>query len=650
MGNDSLSARLSNLSPAKRALLELRLKEKSLESSVSPIVPRRSTRDNAPLSFEQERLWFLHQLEPESPAYNESRALRLTGPLNVEALERTLDAIIQRHETLRTTFVMIDGIPMQRIAERCDIEVPLIDLKTINENERDTQARRLIDETICRPFDLSKDCVLRTLLLRLSEQEHIFVLVKHHIASDGWSSGIFWQEFQALYTAFTSGLSAELPELPVQYADFATWQRDWLQGEILESQLSYWRKQLNDLSALQLPVDRPRPEMLNARGATQVFLINNSTSTALKTLCRESGVTLFMTLLAAFQTLLCRYTNQEDIAVGSPIAGRNRIELEGLIGFFANMLVLRADLTNNQSFRALLERVRKACLEAYAHQELPFEKLVEELQPERSLSQNPLFQVTFQLNSSPRKAMALPGLQVEAFELSGGMSKFDLSLSMVDYGSTISGRLLYNTDLFDESTIERMLGHFKTLLEGIVANPDQRIGELPLLAEAEKHQLLVEWNDTKRDYPKDKCIHHLFEQQVERSPDALAVVFEDQQITYRELNNRANQLARYLQTLGVGPEVLVGTCVERSVEMVVGLLGILKAGGAYLPLDSSYPEARLAYMLKDSGAPVLLTLQELSQRLPKYGGQIVCFDQEWHKIGSESGANLSNKVDVSNLS
>lgn len=649
MADDNLTAWLANLSPAKRVLLELRLKEKSLKRSVSSSIPRRLPRGSAPLSFAQERLWFLSQLEPESLAYNEPRALRLTGLLNVEALERSLNAIIQRHEMLRTTFVMVDGMPMQRIAERRDIEVPLIDLQTINENERDTQARRLIEETIFRPFDLSKDCLLRTLLLRLSEQEHIFVLVKHHIGSDGWSSGIFWQEFQSLYTAFTSGPSAELPELPVQYADFATWQRDWLQGEILESQLSYWRKQLNDLSALQLLLDRPRPTKLNPRGATQVFLINNSTATALKILSRESGATLFMTLLAAFQTLLCRYTNQEDIAVGSPIAGRNRIELEGLIGFFANTLVLRADLTNDPSFRALLERVRKACLEAYSHQELPFERLVEELQPERSLSQNPLFQVTFQLNSSPRKAMALPGLRVEPFELSGGMSKFDLSLSMVDNGSSISGRLLYNTDLFDASSIERLVGHFQTLLEGIVAHPDHRISDLLLLTEAERHLLLVEWNDTTRDYPRDKRIHELFEEQVERSPDAVAVVFEDQQLTYRELNNRANQLAHYLRKLGVQPETLVGICVEPSLEMVVGLLGILKAGGAYVPLDPDYPKERFAFILEDTQTKVLLTQKGLIEKLPDHSAHLVCLDRDWGEIEKEAPENDQRIANPENL-
>ena len=633
MSTEDLKQRLDRLSPAKRALLERRLIEAGLKQAASSSIPRRENRQLAPLSFAQERLWFLNQLEPESAAYHEPKALRLSGLLDIEALERALNAIIERHETLRTTIVMIDGRPMQRIAEHRDIEVPLIDLQPVPDNVRDTEARRLIDETICQPFDLSKDCVLRILLLRLSGQEHIFLVVKHHIASDGWSSAIFWREFQSLYTAFTSDGSAELPQLPIQYADFASWQRDWLQGETLENQLSYWRNQLNDLSALQLPIDRPRPEMLNPRGATQGFLVNNSTSNALKTLSRESGVTLFMTLLAAFQTLLCRYSNQEDIAVGSPIAGRNRIELEGLIGFFANTLVLRADLTNNPTFKAVLERVRKTCLEAYSHQDLPFEKLVEELQPERSLSQNPLFQVTFQLNSSRPKSSDLSGLRVEDFELTGRMSKFDLSLAMTDSQESISGRMIYNKDLFDAATIERMVGHFQTLLEGVVANPDQPISDLPLLTEAEKHQLLIEWNDTKTDYPKDKCIHQLFEEQVEKSPDAIAVVFEDQQVTYRELNNRANQLARYLQKLGVGPEVLVGLCLERSVDMIVALLAILKAGGAYVPLDPELPRERIAFMLQDANASMILTQKPLASLLPAANARRIFLDeQDWQGL------------------
>ncbi len=647
MNTDDLKQRLDRLSPAKRALLERRLIEAGLKQAAPHSLPRRQDRQLAPLSFAQERLWFLNQLEPESAAYNEPRALRLTGLLNIEALQRTLRAIIQRHETLRTTIVMIDGKPMQRIAEHRDIEVPLIDLQAINENVRDTEARRLMDETTCRPFDLSKDCVLRTLLLRLSGQEHIFVVVKHHIASDGWSSAIFWREFQSLYTAFTSDGSAELPELPIQYADFASWQRDWLQGETLENQLSYWKTQLNDLSALQLPFDRPRPKTLKPRSDAQRFLIDNNTSTALKTLSRESGVTLFMTLLAAFQTLLHRYTAQEDIAIGTPIAGRNRIELEGLIGFFANTLVLRADLTNNPSFQAHLERVRKACVEAYSHQDLPFEKLVEELQPERSLSQNPLFQVIFQLNNRPSKSLALPGLQVETFELSGGISKFDLSLMMFDNGSTLSGRLLYNTDLFNAATIERMVGHFQTLLNGIAANPDEPVGYLPLLTEAEKHQLLVEWNDTKIDYSKGKCIHQLFEEQVEKTPDSVALIFEDQHVTYRELNNRANQLAHYLQKRGVAPDVLVGICVERSIEMIVGLLAILKAGGAYVPLDPSYPKERIAFMVKDAQVTALLTQEKLLSAINHQTA--VCLDRDWQEIAKEDINCPQNNATTDNL-
>ncbi|MDQ3942480.1 MAG: condensation domain-containing protein, partial [Actinomycetota bacterium] len=587
---DSLSERIADLSPAKRALLELRLKQKGSGASHGRAIPRRTERGPAPLSFAQERLWFLDQLEPGNPVYNRPAAVRLTGPLDVRALERGLSEIVRRHEILRTTFPAEAGRPVQRIAPPRPLSLTVTDLGGLPESEREAQARRLAREETRRPFELARGPLLRASLLRLGDEEHVLLLTMHHIASDGWSDAVFFRELAALYEAFSTGEPSPLAELPIQYVDYTVWQRQWLAGEVLDEQLGYWKRQLADVSALQLPTDRPRPAVQTHRGARQELMLPGPLTEALKDLSRREGATLFMVLLAAFQALLARYSGQEDIAVGTPIAGRNRAETEGLIGFFVNTLVLRTDLSGDPTFRELLGRVRETTLEAYAHQDLPFEKLVEELEPQRDLSRTPLFQVMFALQNVPQQDPELADLTLSRLRVESGTAKFDLTLSMIEEAKGLKGSLEYNTDLFEAATIERMLGHFRTLLEGIMTEPERRISELPLLTEAERHQLLVEWNDTQTDYPKDQCVHVLFETQAERTPDAVAVVFEDQRLTYRELNRRSNQLARHLRKLGVGrPEVSVGICVERSVEMVVGLLGILKAGGAYVPLDPAYP-------------------------------------------------------------
>ncbi len=646
----------------QRIEFESRLSRKSALATITAI-PRRDSFSPCPLSFGQERLWFLNQLEPESPVYNESSALRLIGLLDVNALQEAFNCVIARHEVLRTTIALVDGNPMQRIAAHRTIELAAIDLSSHVSKDRDTEARRLVDEAIRSPFDLSNDLMLRTLLLRLDHQEHILLVVKHHVASDGWSSEIFWREVATSYAGFSSGQTANLPELQIQYADYAAWQRNWLAGEVSERQLSYWRKQLQDIpAAINLPTDRSRPAVQSYRGARESIELSKELTQKLKALGRSHGVTLYMTLLAAFQTLLFRYTGQDDIAVGSPIAGRTRDETEGLIGFFVNTLVLRTDLTTNPTFRELMERVSGVCLNAYSHQDLPFEKIVEELHPDRHLNQNPLFQIAFQLNTNTRKPLNLPGLRVENIELEHPMSKFDLSLSMTDRSESISGRIIYNADLFDAATIERMVGHFQVLLEGIVANPEQPISGLPLLTEAETHQLLVEWNDTKTDYFNDQCIHQLFETQAEKTPDAIALVCEDQNLTYRELNSRANQVAHYLQVLGVGPEAPVGICLERSIEMIVGLLAILKAGGAYVPLDPAYPKERLKFILDDSQARIVLTRQPFLdvKQWPMAGAEWcslvsdtrierVCLDRDWCDIEKESGENLENEATADRL-
>jgi aspartate racemase len=587
------------------------------------------------LSFAQARLWFLEQLEPGSGAYNMPAAVRLTGSLDVAALKQSLQEIVQRHEALRTTFRMVSGEPIQVIAPILALAVPLVDLHELPEAQQEAQVEQLATEEAQQPFDLAMGPLLRAKLLHLSEAEHVLLLTMHHIVSDGWSMGVLIRELVALYEAFSTGKPSPLPQLPIQYADFAHWQRQWLQGEVLAAQLSYWQQQLTGAPpVLELPTDRPRPTVQTFRGATQFLALPEPLSQKLKSLSQRSGVTLFMTLLAAFQTLLYRYTGQEDICIGSPIANRNRSETEGLIGFFVNTLVLRTDLSENPSFQELLGRVREVTLGGYAHQDLPFEQLVEALQPKRNLSHHPLFQVMFALENTPISPLELPGLSLSSLNIDSSTAKFDLTMSMEDTEQGLMGSLEYNTDLFHAATISRMLEHFQTLLEGIVANPEQRLLDLPLLTQPERQQLLVEWNDTQVDYPKHLCIHQLFEAQAEQTPDAVAVVFEDQQLTYGELNRRANQLAHHLRSLNVGPDSLVGICVERSLEMIVGLLGILKAGGAYVPLDPSYPQERLAFMLKDAQVPILLTQQRLVCRLPKQEQQRSAWTQTgklWQK-------------------
>ncbi|MDF5714836.1 MAG: amino acid adenylation domain-containing protein [Rhizonema sp. NSF051] len=601
-----------------------------------------------PLSFAQQRLWFLDQLEPGNPFYNISRAVILKGSLNVTALEQSLNEIVRRHEVLRTNFRDVDGYPVQEIASALNITLPIIDLGELLE-EQEAEVHRLARSQARQSFDLTQDALLGTTLLRLDEEEHVLVFTIHHIVADGWSTGVIIHEITALYESFCSGNPSSLPELPVQYADFAIWQRQWLQTA-QSSQKTYWKQQLGgNLPVLQLPTDRPRPAIQTFRGRKQPWQISKALTEALKSLSHREAVTLFMTLLAAFKTLLYRYTNQADILIGSPIANRNcTSKIENLIGFFVNTLVLRTDLSGNPSFKELLQRVRQVTLDAYAHQDLPFEQLVEELQPERNLSYTPLFQVGFAFLNAPIEELKLPDLSLSPMEVEPETSLFDITVFLRETEQGLTGVFEYNSDVFDTATIERMQGHFQTLLEGIVANSDQHLFDLPILSATEKQQLLVDWNQTSPDHPSI-CIHQLFEAQVEQTPNAIAVVFEDQQLTYQELNFRANQLAHYLRSLGVGPEVLVGIFVERSLDMVIGLLGILKAGGAYVPLDAAYPQERLAFILQDAQMPVLLTQQRLMENLPESQTRTVCLDTDWGSIAKECQQNLISKCTTDNL-
>ncbi|MBV9389915.1 MAG: amino acid adenylation domain-containing protein [Chroococcidiopsidaceae cyanobacterium CP_BM_ER_R8_30] len=601
-----------------------------------------------PLSFGQQRLWFLDQLDPTSATYNDFFALNIDGSLQNNYLEQSLNEIVRRHEVLRTKFPKKNGFPLQVIVPNLTISLPVVNLQGLPEIEQSTLVKKLIAEEQTRPFDLSNDPLLRVTLLRLAQESHVLLLSMHHIVSDAWSIGIFIQELSALYKAFSNKEPSPLPELPIQYADFAHWQRQWLNAEVLKPQFNYWQQQLAGAPPLlELPTDRPRPPKQTFQGSSVRVELNPGLTEQLKLLSQKSGTTLFMTLLAAFVTLLSRYSSQEDIVVGSPIGNRQHSEIESLIGCFINTLVLRINLGENPSFSQLLTQVRQVALDAYAHQEVPFEQLVEKLQPERNLNYSPLFQVGFALQNTPTGKLELPGLTLTPLPIESVTAKYDLTLVMEE-ASGLVGSWIYNSDLFDAETITRMAGHFQTLLEAIVANPQQHLRELPILTADEQHQMLV-LNDTKTDDLQHECIHQLFEAQVEQTPDAIAVVFEDQQLTYRELNCRANQLANYLQALGVGPEVRVGICLERSLEMVIGLLGILKAGGAYVPLNPTYAFERLSFMLEDVQPAVLLTQERLLEELPSHWAQVICLDSDWEEISEKSEENPLSRATAQNL-
>jgi acyl carrier protein len=517
-----------------------------------------------PLSFAQQRLWFLDQLVPDSALYNVPAPLRLEGTLDTAALEHSLTELVRRHEVLRTSFPSEAGQPLQVIAPPAPLPLERVDLSALSADEREAEARRLIEAECRKPFSLARGPLLRALLLKLADTEHVLVLNLHHIVSDGWSMGVLVREVVALYEAFCQGRPSPLPELPVQYADFAAWQRQWLQGEALEAQFSYWRQQLAGApQVLELPTDRPRPAMQSYRGATLWRLMPAALGQALQAFCQREGVTSFMALLAGFQSLLSRYSGQTDIVVGTDIAGRTHADTEGLIGFFVNQLVMRGDLSGDPSFRELLGRARQASLGAYAHQDIPFEELVRVLNPERSLAHAPIFQVKLVLQNTPAIELKLPGLAFRGVESNTGAAKFDITLSVDETPEGLACVCDYSTDLFDAGTMARMLEHLQVLLEAAVANPDMRLSALPLLPQAERQQVLVDWNDTRVDF-QDSCAHALFEAQARRTPEAPAVRMGDTSLTYRQLDERANQLAWHLRSFGVGPEVLVGLCLERS--------------------------------------------------------------------------------------
>jgi len=589
-----------------------------------------------PVSFAQERLWLLDQLEPDRAVYNIPSAVTLPGSVNADVLRRALNEIVKRHEVLRTKFMSVDGEPSQVILPSLNFELPVQDLRNMSAEQRQAEVARLTEAEARRPFDLGQGPLLRAQLLRVTNEQNMLLLTMHHIISDGWSVGIFFRELSLLYEAAYQGRRSPLPELPIQYADYAQWQRERLSGVKLVELLGYWRKQLAGAPVvLELPLDKVRPAVQSFRGEVRTFQLGVELTRRLRELSQRRGVTLFMTLLAAFKVLLYRYTGEEDLVVGTPIAGRNRAEIEGLIGFFTNSLVLRTKLSGSPNFVELLQRVREVTLGAYEHQDLPFEKLVEELQPERSLSHNPLFQVFFSLQNNP--TLATVGSDKEAVEkalrempeLNTGSAKFDLALMMSEMGEQLIGGFEYNTDLFEAVTIARMEGHYRRLLDAILADPERSITQLPLLSDNEELQLR-QWNETNFEYREvGACLHELFAAQAQRTPKRIAVIAGEQQWTYAELDERSNQIARRLQQLGVGIEERVGICVQRSLEMTAGMLGVLKAGATYVPLDPAYPQERIKLMIRDADVRVVLTQSWLAEQMPEGVAQVVYLDKDW---------------------
>lgn len=606
-----------------------------------PIRP--TSRETAPpLSFAQQRLWFLDQFRPGGDNFNILAPVSISGPLDFCALQRSLDEIVRRHEVLRTLFVTEEGEAALRISPAETVPLPVLDLSVLPAAEQQTDLRLFLNELARRPFDLAGGPLFRTELVRLGPQEHVLALNMHHIVSDDWSLNVLLRELGQFYQADLNKQHSPLPELPIQYADFAAWQRRWLIGEVLERQLRYWRKQLAGLPRMiELPLDHPRPAVQSIRGSRISLQLPVELTESLKSLSQSKNVTLFMSLLAVFQLLLLRYTGTRDLAIGTPIATRNRVEIEGLIGFFINTLVLRANLSGDPTFSELLTRVREIALEAYAHQDLPFEKLVEDLRPERNLSHSPLFQVMFGFQNAPMAELACAGLRLTPLDVETHAVKYDLRMAVEEVNS--GGLLLhmdYSTDLFHPATVERMLGHFLNLLQSAVNRPDGRVSELEMLGEAERLQILTQWNDTTGDYGIPFSVHELFEAQVKRTPNAWALEYDLDQLSYSDLNERSNQLAHYLRTLGVGPEVRVALCLERGIEMVIGILGVLKAGGAYVPLDPEYPLERLRFIAEDAQAPVLLTQSRLHKRLPQVQAQILELDTGWEPVAAQSRENL----------
>ncbi|EIC29079.1 non-ribosomal peptide synthetase [Methylomicrobium album] len=631
--------RIAGLSKEKQALLLQRLKQKP--ASASHAIARRPDFSPCPLSFAQERLWFLAQMEPENPFYNMAGTVLLQGNLNVPVLAQALNAVVSRHEALRTSFKIVDGEVRQVIDAATAVPVGLVDLSALDGTRQPYVVQTLARQEARGVFDLGQTPLLRAVLLKLDDRRHVLLATLHHIVADEWSLRLLIKEIGVCYRDFSNGVPLTMPELPVQYADFAVWQRKRLQGEMYDRQIAYWRQHLASApAALELPAGRTRPALMSYRGAEHEWMLGQDVSAALTGLSRQAGTTLFALMMAAFNILLSRYTGQSDICVGYPVANRNHREIESLIGFFVNTLVLRTDLSGDPTFAELLAGVNRHLLEAQNNQDLPFERLVEELGTDRALNRTLLFQAMLVYQNEAMEVLDVPGLSVEMADAEIGAAKFDLTLTVKRSKNALRCSFNYSSDLFDAGTIAGMAGHWEQLLESIAGSSDSvAVADLQILTPEENRRILFDWNATETDYPKNRFIHQLFEAQVEKTPDAVALVFQEQVLTYAELNARANQLAHHLLAERVGPDVLVGLCMQRSPEMVIGLLGILKAGAAYLPLDPDYPAARLAFMLADIKPPVVLTHAALLEKHSFETAAVLCLDRDWQQLADGIDAN-----------
>ena len=618
---------LEKLSPERRLLLRKLLEERA-SAKRAPEIRRREGDGPVPLSFAQQRLWFIDRLEPGTSAYNMPAPLRFRGDLDARVLRRALSEIVRRHESLRTVFEMAEGEPAQRVLPPFPVALPAVDLERLAAPDRERELGRLVADEAESPFDLARGPLLRSVLVRLGAGESAVLFTLHHIVSDGWSMGVLVGEVSALYGAFSRGEPSPLPELPLQYPDYALWQREHVAGERLEAQVRYWKERLAGAPPLlELPTDRPRPPVEDPRGAVAVCVVPPETVRGLQSLARAEGGTLFMVLLGGIQALLWRWSGQDDVLVGSPTANRTRVEMEGLIGFFVNTLVLRTDLSGDPTFRELLGRAKETTLGAQANQDVPFERLVEELQPERSLAHSPFFQVLFALQNADAGSLELGELAMRPIEAGGGTAKFDLTLNAEERNDAVVVSVSYRAVLWDPPTIERMMAHLRALLAGMASSPSDRVGSVELLTPGEREQVLRAWNATDAEYAVEGGLAGLIEAQAARTPDAVAAAFGEETLTYAELGRRAGRLAERLRVLGAGPDARVGLCVERSLEMVVGVLAVVRTGAAYVPVDPAYPEDRVAFMLEDAGIPVLLTQARIAARLPRTGAAVVCLDE-----------------------
>lgn len=634
----------NRLTDEKGKLYELLLKKRGIISSQAASIPKRDKAEKLELSFAQQRLWFLHQLDPEGSSYNIPLVVQITGLLSLEALTRSINKVISRHEMMRTVFSEQDGQPWQTIMDHMEINIDLIQ---IDENcIKEETIHQISSQETRKPFDLSKGPLMRALLLKFDDQHHTLIITMHHIITDGWSLGIIIKEIATFYDYFANRKPIELPELRIQYADFSLWQRRWMQGEKLEKELNYWKNYLNGAAPyLELPTDFQRPVVQTSNGSIKKFELGTALINKLSEFGRNEGATLFMVLLAAFKTLLYRYTMQEDIVLGTPVAGRNHPDIENLIGFFVNTLVIRTKITPNLKFCELLKLIKDETLESYSNQDLPFEKLVEGLHVERNLQYTPVFQVMFAFQNAPATEANLHGLKLSPVSIDSKFAQFDLSITLWEEKGQYTGTIEYNTDLYLPSTIERMEGHYKSLLECIANNPQQCISDLDMLTNVEFNQVAIEWNKTEKEYPKESCIVQFFEKQVQKTPENIAVIYEESCLTYKELDKKSSQLANYLIKQGIGTQDIVALYADCSLETAIGVLGILKAGGAYVPLESGYPSERVEYILNDTGARIILTQNSLVRNLPECGLKVVCLDTGWNTVvADEKDYSPSNDV------